>query len=467
MKERDCFYGLDGIVLAILLVFVIVPAKAQDTERRVKELEQAMDALNVELGALKQKLEETPAVAGQQHVRPVVGPAFSDAHGNWNVRLGGRAQLDLRTFEPDEWLANGFSLRRARLGATVNFLKDYSVRVEGEYSSGNVSLTYGFFEIDWWEAAKIRGGQFKRMFGLDRSSSTNFINFMERSLADTLLEGTYDRGIMLFGAPARGVNYWLSVTNGSATADKSSASAQEAQADDFDWSLRMSADAAEWLALKDSVLHFGGSYDAGRLGNGVAGTVKAASAQTEARGVTFFTPAVFSGSNVDRTRLGLEAAMAHGSLKLQGEWIRANYEGTATGGIDYSRDIDAYHADLMWLLSGEHYADSYKDGEFGRIKPRASFRSGDGWGAIELGVRYSRFDAGDFASTNTPGTGTIVAGASSPKADAITLGLKWIPVQNARLMLNYVRTDFDTPITVNGHSDDREQAVNLRAQLDF
>ena len=460
-RELGCF------AFTIALSVVVAPAAAQDTENRVRELEQAIDAMNVELDALKRQLEKTPAVPEPRRVRAASGPEFSDADGHWNVRIGGRAQLDLRTFEPDEWLANGFSLRRARLGATVSFLKDYAVRVEGEYAGGNVSLTYGYFDIGWWDAARIRGGQFKRMFGLDRSTSTNFTGFMERSLADSLLEGTYDRGIMLFGAPARGVNYWLSVTNGSGSAEKSSASAQEAQADDFDWSLRLSANAAQWLALEKSVLHFGASYDAVRLGNGAAGSVKAASAQTEARGVTFFSPAAFSGSNVDRTRLGLEAAIAHGPVKLQGEWIHANYQGTATGGIDYSRDINAYHADLMWLVTGEHYADSYKDGEFGRIKPRASYRSGEARGAIELGLRYSRFDAGDFSSNNVAGTGTIVAGASSAKADALSLGLKWIPVPNARLMLNYVRTEFDTPITINGRSDDREQALNLRAQLDF
>jgi phosphate-selective porin OprO/OprP len=121
----------------------------------------------------------------------------------------------------------------------------------------------------------------------------------------------------------------------------------------------------------------------------------------------------------------------------------------------------------MWLVTGEHFADTYNNGAFGRITPDATFRGHDGWGAFELGLRYSRFDAGDFASTNAPGTGTISATNDTNKADAITLGLKWIPMPNARLMLNYVRTDFDTPITVNGHRGDREQAVNMRAQVDF
>jgi phosphate-selective porin OprO and OprP len=469
--------GWRATALALLLFAAVTPALAEDTEARVRELERALDALSGELRALKQQLEDAKA-APKQAAAPAGGsdvprarfgdgPQISDRDGNWSVRLSGRAQLDLRTFDPDEWLANSFSLRRARLGATVSFLKDYAARVEGEYSGSSVSLTYGYFDINWWDAARFRGGQFKRLFGLERSLSTSFNDFMERSLADSLLEGTYDRGLMVFGAPARGVNYALSATNGTGSAEKSSATAQQAQADDFTWTARLSANAAEWLALEESVLHFGGSYDVGRLGNTAAGTLKAAEAQTEARGVKFFSPDAFSGSNVDRTRYGLDAALAHGPVKLQGEWIRANYEGTSAGGTAYSRDIDGYYASLMWLVTGEHYASSYKDGVFGRIRPNAAFRSGDGWGAVELGLRYSRFDAGDFSAANAAGTGRIDAAKYSNKADAVSLGLKWIPVPNARLMLNYVRTAFDTPITVNGRTEDHEQALNLRTQIDF
>ncbi len=443
---------------------------AQDVQPRVQQLEQAVEALDGELQALKRQLEAAKAApaADSEGVRGrfADGPQISGS--DWSVRLQGRAQLDLRTFEPDEWLADSFSLRRARLGAVVSFMKDYSVRVEGEYSGSSVSLTYGYFDINWWRAARIRGGQFKRMFGLERSNSTNFTDFMERSLPDALLEGTYDRGVMVFGTPVEGTTYSLSVTNGTGSADRSSASAQQAQADDFNWTLRLTGDAAQWAGLKDTVLHVGGSHDFGRLGNPTAGTVKGASAQTEARGVTFFTPEAFTGSNVDRARVGVEAAAARGPFKLQGEWLRATYEGTSALGVDYSRDIDAAYLSATWLITGERYAHSYKDGVFGRIKPSNAFRSGGGWGAFEAGIRYSQFDGSDFSSANAPGTGLPSATApNSAKADAWTLGLKWIPLANARFMLNYVQTSFDTPLLIHGTREDRERAINLRAQLDF
>ena len=62
-------------------------------------------------------------------------------------------------------------------------------------------------------------------------------------------------------------------------------------------------------------------------------------------------------------------------------------------------------------------------------------------------------------------TGGIVLGSN--EANALTLGAKWILNPNARVMMNYVHTKFDTNINVNGKLDDKEDAVTMRAQLDF
>ena len=55
----------------------------------------------------------------------------------------------------------------------------------------------------------------------------------------------------------------------------------------------------------------------------------------------------------------------------------------------------------------------------------------------------------------------------SSEADAWTVGVKWILNPNARIVLNYTHTAFDTPIKINGKIDDTENAGVLRAQFDF
>jgi len=76
-------------------------------------------------------------------------------------------------------------------------------------------------------------------------------------------------------------------------------------------------------------------------------------------------------------------------------------------------------------------------------------------------LRYSKFDASDFKTLLTSQT------FNTSEADAWTVGAKWIFNRNARLVLNYVQTSFEDDITINGKRDDKEQAVNLRAQYDF
>lgn len=76
---------------------------------------------------------------------------------------------------------------------------------------------------------------------------------------------------------------------------------------------------------------------------------------------------------------------------------------------------------------------------------------------MELGVRYSQLDASDYVSTLT----------STNKADAITVGLKWIPDPLVRIILNFVNTSYSTPILAGSEVVNGEKAVTLRTQLDF
>ena len=103
-------------------------------------------------------------------------------------------------------------------------------------------------------------------------------------------------------------------------------------------------------------------------------------------------------------------------------------------------------------------------------------RPGYAWGAWEVGLRYSFFDASDFKTTNPVSTGQLGPGAatttpvvttSTNKATAYTAQLKWIQNTYVRTLLDYVRTDFDTPVTANGKTINHEDAIMMRVQVDF
>ncbi|HQR59873.1 MAG TPA: porin [Methylophilaceae bacterium] len=519
---------------ALVLAAVSSGAYAEellDPAVRIQQLEKIMQQMQVqreeqnkqlqvmaeELKAMQQQMangkEEKVKEKGKSTGSPVYaafkdGLVFDDGSGNWKLQLNGRVQADYRDYNPSEWQSDTFSIRRARFGGTFTFLKDYSIRVEGEYanvpsasatsynnnSSATTGLTYAYLNYGHWKEANIRLGQFKPFFGLERAESTNFTDFTELSLATnngTIFNSTYDRGVMVFGDPVPGVNYNIYAVNGTGM-----------NANDFnnqkDTGARINANFAQLADIKNAVLHVGTSASTGNLGFDTScssgpnpcSNTGLISQQTEGMGVKFFSTTNGMHGNSDRTRLGFETALTYGPVKLQSEYIHANFDGKWNSGSStyhYDNDINNWYVDLNWMLTGESYADNYKSGVFGRMSPKNNLTFGkDGWGAIEFGLRYSKFDASDFANkpsgssvsmlANT--TGTKGCGSSNPaavstntcytsQADAWTTGVKWILNPNARIMLNYIHTSFDDPVTFNGRTQDFENDLVLRTQFDF
>lgn len=219
-----------GMKWSALLLCVNAAYAADDaTAERIMQLQKLIEQQQQQIGAMASELKElqqaTAAKKGKSIGSPMYaafknGVTFQDEGGNWKLAINGRVQADYRAFRPDESAADTFSVRRARLGATMTFYRDLSARVEGEYSASSTSLTYGYLDFNRWAAAKVRLGQFKPFYGLERTTSSNFTDFQERSLADALLGGTFDRGVMVHGAPTRGVYYSAAYINGTNNGDE-------------------------------------------------------------------------------------------------------------------------------------------------------------------------------------------------------------------------------------------------------
>jgi len=497
MNKKNFRRSQIAAALAVALLCIAGPVSGQDASQRVEELEEAVKSLTKEIDALKGQVndnkEKTTAV--QQKIDSSVptaslgeGVGFSDPRGNWTLRFNGRIQGDYRTYDPNGISASTFGLRRARIGAALTVLKDYQMYVEGEFINGaatgtttqTAALTNGWLDAAWFKAARVRIGQFKPQFGFENSMPDVLTDFQERALTQSLLQNlNYDRGIMLHGAPLKGMYYGVTISNGTGlNLEESQGSTTEARTDGKDVSVRLVQNFAEFLDVHDFVLHFGGSYKTGTVTTRGGTAFTPATVQTEARGITFFNSAALSGTDIDRTISELETTVAYGPIKIQGEYWQAEYEGIASGGVAYDRKLDAFYVSLGWMITGEAYADSYGSGAYGRLRPRNNFsmEDGGGWGALEFALRYSAFDGGDFTTTNAAGTGILGPGSatlappvtvSTNKADAYTVQLKWLPNAYTRFLVNYVQTNFDTPVTANGETTDNEKAITLRAQFDF
>lgn len=481
-----------------------VDARIEKLQRLLEQQQQQMQALADELSALKatakpvaptgitadqtqilrdqqwkmeamaDEIKALHSARGKSSGQPVYasfknGLSFEDGSGAWKLGINGRVQADYRSFSPDVAAADTFSVRRARLGVNV-VMKDFGARLEGEYSgvtnNGSVGLTYANIDYVHFNGLKLRMGQFKPFYGLERAMNANFTDFQERSVTDYLLGPTFDRGVMVFGEPVPGLFYNASWTNGKGvTTANNNGDETDAKYDNKDLLVRVVGNMAQFANWKDSVIHLGGFYARGQEEPG-SGT---ATVLTEARGYSVFSTDNFTRA-VERTRQGYELALAQGPVKFQAEHILENFDGTG-----FDRDLTAWYASINWLVTGETFASTYKEGMFGRLRPKQDFAWGsDGWGAVQLGARYSQFDGGDFITANASGTGRLTSGRSN-QFDAWTLGANWILTPYVRVIANYVHTHFDTPVTttatVSGTSKsytlDHEDAVTMRAQFDF
>ncbi|MSQ80917.1 MAG: hypothetical protein EXR41_04315 [Candidatus Methylopumilus sp.] len=406
------------------------------------------------------------------------GFKINSGDGQSSFSVNGRIMLDSRQYmstgeatTANANIADTFDVRRAYIGAKGTFKKYYDWEVTADFAaqSNTSHLDVAYFNVNYWDKkAMFQFGQFKMPYSLEERTSSRFIDFQERSFVNnTSLTPGKERGIMIHGTPMTGVNYAVAFSTGQG---KNTNDADQRE-DGKDIILHLDTNLAEIMGNKEAIYHVGGSYGRGDLAPAVVGAQR-----TEARGNDFFTTTAPTGTTMERTRYNIEAVAANGPVKIQGEYGHANFEGTNGSGVSYDKGLDAYYAEALWLVTGEKYADSYKGGKFDRITPKNQFNPDfSSLGAIEVGIRYSEFDAGDFITAANGGVANtpVLAAATvtqtrTNKADAYTVGLKWIPDANARFLINYVSTDYDTPVLIaTGKTVSKEKGLMFRAQYDF
>jgi phosphate-selective porin OprO/OprP len=131
-------------------------------------------------------------------------------------------------------------------------------------------------------------------------------------------------------------------------------------------------------------------------------------------------------TSVDGSRqLSLEAAWQKGPFMLMGEYLRTDVDAPALNDPGFS----SYYVTGSWILSGEQHAYRKKSGMFHSIPVAKTVNQG-GWGAWELGVRYSNVDLND---------GLIDGG----DMDILSLGINWwlTPVFNVNFNYRHVTLD--------------------------
>ena len=367
---------------------------------------------------------------------------ISDVDGKFEMKLGGRVQVDAAWYDEDNVNLNGENgteFRRARLFVEGTMYDVWNFKGQYDFAGNEAEIKDAYIGYKGFKPVSIKIGQFKQPFGLEELTSSKYITFMERAMATNAFATSRRIGL---GANYAGDHWtWGASVYGREEGDDTDGDQGYGAGARLTW--------APWNE-KTKVFHLGAAAAwEDPNDNDVRFRARPESHKTSTRLVDTSRipePDTFQ-------KYGLEAATVLGPFSLQGEYMMVAAQSDQVSDPDFT----GWYAYGSWFLTGE--SRKYKKGKFARVSPKSPVGKG-GSGAWELAARYSTIDLND-------------ADTRGGESDNITVGVNWYATKYVRIMDNYERADSD-PFTKEssldvdpGEDDDTLNIFQVRAQIDF
>ena len=364
-------------------------------------------------------VEEDCAVRQETHSEPTWLdsdwdglPELRNASETLSLELGGRLQLDYRSQRSEGAAESEFLVRRARVKVegALGSLFDYKLQMQFGIGSEDSEIKDGYVELRAHERLRVQLGRLKAPFSQEELQSSKYMEFVERSLLNTLAPGRA-LGVLAYGSDAGGrLQYELAAMNRATdiSSDVLSDRPEIRRQTELFGRLRTSPFERELLEN----LSFGGA-----LGHGLAGGESVFEVETASEGFQVLEPLRLSGSS---RRRNAEAWWWYRNMAVQSEYLRwsADRDGLAPDRADLPPlSARGFMIQGLVVLTGESKSDK-------EIRPRRPLLRG-GFGAVELGVRY------DWLEWDGDGIDNRV--------DSWTLGVNWWPFDRVhyRVDLNW------------------------------
>ncbi|MCH7871080.1 MAG: porin [Planctomycetes bacterium] len=400
----------------------------QATGRRIEPLER-----NIE----KRKDDRPPArdseewsqlekwISDSKTLRPYWkdGLRLDSIDGSVKLEIGGRIQHDYGYFAEDSGLErrlgddfeDGTEFRRARLYFSGTIHDDLEFKAEYDFAGGDAEFKdvyLGFTKHP--KFGNVRLGHFKEPFGLEALTSSNYITFLERSLA-AFFAPLRNTGVMFHGTMNEERGSW--------------AAGFFRQTDDFgdgqggrDYNVTARLTALPVYEDKGrKLLHVGLAYTHQNYEDDMIRFRSRPEVNLSPRLVD---TGAFSAEYGDL--IGGEIAWVNGPLSLQAEYVHAFIEGRDS--VIGDPRFWAASIQASYFLTGEHRAYQTSTGSFDRIRPLHNYGKDGGTGAWELAARLSYLNLND-------------RGVEGGRLRDLTLGVNWYLNPNVRTMWNYILAD--------------------------
>lgn len=354
------------------------------------------------------------------------------------VKFGGRIQYDFEFLNQeidgaDDYRVNGQEFRRVYLEAGGTIYKNIKYKAQIELAGGEIA--YRDMYVKFTKLPGIGGdlafGSMAEATGLDMATSSKYISFFERSMLTNTQAFRWNSGIHYsnFGILDGKIGMQMSYSfNG----DHTGGFVEKDLEDGAHFVARLTSPIYE-NKDQNQVVHVGVNYESRKRTEDPSDyTLK-------------FRTENHMGSKVEvdfagletQNDIGFELAANFGPLSFQGEYEVAGYNT-----VDEDYKVNGYYAAVTYFVTGDHRG--YKKGAGSRVKPFSNFCIKDGeFGALELVARYSAMDFSDFRTENV----------ELKSVGNITAGFNWYLNSHARLMYNYVVTNYDQQDinNMNGH----------------
>jgi len=370
---------------------------------------------------------------------------FYFASENVTLCLTGLVQADARFFSDWHVRDNDFYIRRARIIMSGTLYQDWAYRFYEAFEGSSAKLYEAWLEYRGFPCVWLRVGQYRQPFSMEAMYSAKWIRFIERAMGPTNLAPFEDIGFQISGKPwCEKVEYAVSVFNG-----------QGKNKGDIDSDKDVTARIV-LQPFRDCVcswfedLRFGMSLATGRESKVLEGET-----YTTAAGTPFlmFSPWVFQDGA--HSRAGIELEWLCGPFGLQSESLISRRVGVQDFINRETMDCRAWYIAASYVLTGE------KQQHNKALIPCCNFDPCCcHWGAWEVGIRYEEFETDE----NVFRAGLV---SGSERVTAWTGGLTWWPNPHVKVMGNFVHTNFNQTIIINGRLMDQENAFLCQFQYCF
>ena len=453
-------------ILIVLLVFIsslLLPVTQAYAAPEKSVSEKIVEILK-ERGILKEEeYEELKQLVEKEKEEKATAPKVSFKRGfavetpdeNFTLKLSGRLHTDFKAYGSSQPGNSSFYVRRARLCMQGTLYKYFDFKVESEFGKGTSGrLTDGYLNVRYFPQVQFKMGQYKQPFSLEELTSPNWIDFVEKSLANNLVPAR-DAGIMLHGDLFKGIiNYGIGIANGYRV--------NQSQDTDDHKDVVGRVVFSPFSRVHNSFvkgLHLGGSFTYGKQESESDEWWNKGEFKTAAgtRYLEFDDDVVHDGS---RSRYGAELSWFLGPFSLKGEWMELRMDDIYLENQKEDFNADAGYISLSYFITGEQQP--FKKGVVGRVVPKKNFDPEKRtWGAWQLVARYGFFDADRDIFKN----GFADPGRYTDRVESYTLGVNWYLNDMVRVMFNYVRTEFDEDILYRNERIDSEDVFLGRFQL--